>query len=102
MIDAPERIWADEDTWFSGPGKTRRAKEYVRADLVAALIREAEARGMERAAKEAKSYCDKRFLGSMPINPPPPAIFTWDEGAKLAADIRAAAAALRKDEETPK
>lgn len=25
----PERLWADEDTWFEGPGITKRADECI-------------------------------------------------------------------------
>ena len=56
MTDAPKRIWADPpetfdgmDIWRSEPGG--RGVEYILASEHAALIREAEARGMERAAQ---------------------------------------------------
>jgi hypothetical protein len=84
----PERIWADEDTWLSGPVKTRRAKEYVRADVVAALIREAEARGMAQAMA----------LPAYDSDGDPSGPFDHKVFVKIDA-IRAAAAALRKDEE---
>lgn len=91
MNDAPERIWADEDTWFAGTGKTERAQEYVRADIVAALIREAEARGMERAA----DYLDVAEHDAQERN--------WQSGANafdaLSCAIRAEAAAIRGDTE---
>ena len=54
----PKRIWADPpetfdgmDIWRSEPGG--KGVEYVRASEHAALIREAEARGMEEAANIA-------------------------------------------------
>ena len=54
MTDAPKRIWADPpetfdgmDVWRSEPGG--KGVEYILASEHAALIREAEARGMERA-----------------------------------------------------
>lgn len=56
MTDAPKRIWADPpetfdgmDVWRSEPGG--KGVEYILASEHAALIREAEARGMERAAE---------------------------------------------------
>ena len=56
MTDAPKRIWADPpetfdgmDIWRSEPGG--KGVEYILASEHAALIREAEARGMERAAE---------------------------------------------------
>ena len=52
----PKRIWADPpetfdgmDVWRSEPGG--KGVEYILASEHAALIREAEARGMERAAE---------------------------------------------------
>lgn len=56
----PKRIWADPpetfdgmDMWRSEPGG--KGVPYIRASEVAALIAEAEARGMERAAELALS-----------------------------------------------
>lgn len=56
----PKRIWADPpetfdgmDVWRSEPGG--KGVEYILASEHAALIREAEARGMERAAELALS-----------------------------------------------
>lgn len=101
----PERIWADEDTWFEGPGITKRATEYVRADVVAALIREAEARGMERAAGKADSFADTSLVDAAfwRKDGMPKTAVVSEEHAKaarlIATAIRAAAAALRKDEE---
>jgi hypothetical protein len=86
MSEAPERIWVDEDTWFAGPGKTERAKEYVHADLVSTLIRDAEARGMERVGE---------FISGSWILP-------RVAKDRLLDQIRAAASAIRKVEETPK
>ena len=55
MTNAPERIWADEDTWFSGPGKTKRAKEYVRAGMHAAALDKIERLDRERKLAEAQA-----------------------------------------------
>ena len=61
MTDAaPKRIWADQEnlTWVEEcPGEAMMdyEAEYILASEVAALIREAEARGMERAAELALS-----------------------------------------------
>lgn len=56
----PKRIWADQDnlTWveeFPGEAMKDCEAEYILASEHAALIREAEARGMERAAELALS-----------------------------------------------
>jgi hypothetical protein len=56
MTDAaPKRIWADQEnlTWvevYPGEAMMDYEAEYILASEHAALIREAEARGMERAA----------------------------------------------------
>lgn len=56
----PKRIWADQDnlTWVEEfPGEAMKDCEapYILASEVAALIREAEARGMERAASKSET-----------------------------------------------
>ena len=58
MTDAPKRIWMPEGADLSilaiqNPDEPEH--EYILASEVAALIREAEARGMERAAELALS-----------------------------------------------
>ena len=69
MTDAPKRIWAEETGMATKGGQRFRIgrwiidetashpHEYILASEVAALIAEAEARGMERAAK----LLDKRI-----------------------------------------
>ena len=37
-MTAPERIWVDEDTWFSKPVTYPNAVEYLRADVVEARL----------------------------------------------------------------
>lgn len=59
MTDAPKRIWASA-AWaktFETQDERENMHEYILASEHAALIREAEARGMERAAK----ILDKRI-----------------------------------------
>jgi len=67
MSDAPERIWLqhgdpynafDENTWFSEPvGETEAETEYLRADLIDALLAEAVREGIGVAAKAAFNAC---------------------------------------------
>ena len=96
MTDAaPKRIWADQEnlTWVEEcPGEAMKdyEAEYILASEVAALIREAEARGMERAAEICEGIRTSIANGPMP------------EGARFDYEqsIRAEAAAIRQGETT--
>ena len=104
MTDAPKRIWADPpetfdgmDVWRSEPGG--KGVEYILASEHAALIREAEARGMERAANiavaDAKQLTEEA-LQWRADNMPFAAQFAEEQakaGPRIAASIRAAKAA---------
>ena len=97
----PKRIWADPpetfdgmDIWRSEPGG--KGVEYILASEHAALIREAEARGMERAAELcvglANHVADAALTG-------------LPEQARLRESMEAAftkaAAAIRAAKDTP-
>ena len=56
MSDAPERIWVDEDSWFSKPTKYRSVTEYVRADLVERLLKQE-----EKAAEKAEACFGENY-----------------------------------------
>ena len=107
MTDAaPKRIWADPpetfdgmDVWRSEPGG--RGVEYILASEHAALIREAEARGMERAAK----ILDKRIEslvadhGSHEWDTNVTNLPEWVETAT--EELEAQAASIRAAKDTP-
>ena len=100
----PKRIWADPpetfdgmDVWRSEPGG--KGVEYILASEHAALIREAEARGMERAANIAEAdakQLTEEALQWRADNMPFAAQFAEEQakaGPRIAASIRAAKAA---------
>lgn len=104
MTDAaPKRIWADQEnlTWVEEcPGEAMRdyEAEYILASEVAALIREAEARGMERAAEICAGLADQVSDAALTGLPEQARLRESMEAAftKARHAIRAEAAAIRR------